>query len=481
MGASTLNRMVECLRRAALGGLTDHALLDAFVTRREDAAFEALLQRHGPMVLAVCRRVLGNVHDAEDAFQATFLVLIRQAASVRKRAAVGSWLYGVAYRTALKARAMNAKRRIKERQAAARPRAQAVEHDPDLDHELSALPEKYRVPVVLCELEGRPRKEVARLLGIAEGTLSSRLATARKRLAQRLGRPGFTVPGGASLPGALPALLLAATVKAAALVVAGRQTGGIVSAKAIALAEGMIRTMLVSKLKAWTAAVVLIGALGAGAGQLSYRVGAQAPTPAQTEPPKSRAGNAPRASAAALRQAEADLEAARGNLQAIQAQVALAQAQVAQREAVLTRLQQQGSKEKSPVPLQAIARRFAYRVPFETGFKEASDGNAIEILEVWGTRPRIEVGGQYLVHGKYTLRAHEAGKLYFYRTETEANSGPTPTYDLQQMSVPKGQGEFTLLHGMGGAGFLHVILTPAERYVPLANVYFGTGATVWRK
>src|SRR5438128_6044494 len=146
-----LQRVVRRLCREARPAATDRELLEALVTRRSEAAFEALLARHGPMVLGVCRRVLRNLHDADDAFQATFIVLIRRAGSVRKREALGSWLYGVAYRTAHKAHAMNAKRRLRERQAAGRPRTTAPESTWDLDEELGALPEHYRVPVVLCE------------------------------------------------------------------------------------------------------------------------------------------------------------------------------------------------------------------------------------------------------------------------------------------------------------------------------------------
>src|SRR5579871_1025327 len=164
MGASGMNGVVRHLCRAALAGLTDRQLLDALATRRDGAAFEALLRRHGPMVLGVCRRVLGNHHDAEDAFQATFLVLLRKAAGIRRREAVGSWLYGVAYHTARKARAMSARRHARETRAAARPRPAPTEPDADLDEALHALPEKYRVPVVLCELEGKSRREVARQL-----------------------------------------------------------------------------------------------------------------------------------------------------------------------------------------------------------------------------------------------------------------------------------------------------------------------------
>src|SRR6516225_967649 len=196
------------LRRTALlsdgWGMTDGQLLERFVARRDEAAFAALVRRHGPMVLGVCRRVLGHVQDAEDAFQAAFLVLARKAASVGQRELVGNWLYGVTYRTALDARAAATRRRTRERQVSAMPEPEAVDGvdvwtdlRPLLDRELNRLPDKYRVPVVLCDLEGRPRKEVAQQLGIPEGTLSGRLTTGRRTLARRLARHGLAPSGGA--------------------------------------------------------------------------------------------------------------------------------------------------------------------------------------------------------------------------------------------------------------------------------------------
>ena len=153
---------------------------------KDEAAFEALVRRHGPMVLGVCRRVLRNHHDAEDAFQATFLVLVRKAASIVPREMVANWLYGVAYRTALKARSMIARQRVRERQVTEMPEPEAAEPDdcwrdlqPLLDQELSRLPDKYRVPIVLCDLEGKTGKEAARQLGWPEGTVASRLARGR--------------------------------------------------------------------------------------------------------------------------------------------------------------------------------------------------------------------------------------------------------------------------------------------------------------
>jgi RNA polymerase sigma factor (sigma-70 family) len=276
-----MKTVIRHLRAAALlhkgDGPTDGQLLESFLTRREEAAFEALLRRHGPMVLGVCRRVLRNAHDAEDAFQATFLVLARKAASVLPRDMVGNWLYGVAYRTAMKARAMNAKRREKERRVAemSRPTGEACEELlAQLDYELSRLHEKYRVPVVLCELEGRSRKEVARMVGVPEGTLSSRLAQAKKILGRRLSRYG-TVAVAALLSGgaataALSPTLRASTIKAAI-------TAGTVPANVLALTEGVLKAMLLTKLKITACFGMLMLLTGIGATGLTYRATAQQP------------------------------------------------------------------------------------------------------------------------------------------------------------------------------------------------------------
>ena len=172
-GASDVNRLLCHLRRAALlsaSGPSDAQLLDAFLNRHDEAAFEALVRRHGPMVHSVCRRVVGNIHDADDAFQATFIVLVRKAGTLRSRPLLAGWLYGVACRNARKARAMSQKRRAKEKHAAEQPRPEASTNGvPEellarLDEELNRLPERYRLPVVLCELQGHSRKQAAQTL-----------------------------------------------------------------------------------------------------------------------------------------------------------------------------------------------------------------------------------------------------------------------------------------------------------------------------
>jgi RNA polymerase sigma factor (sigma-70 family) len=279
-----MRTVIRHLRRAVLlrpgDGPTDAQLLESFLTRGDEAAFEALLLRHGPMVLGVCRRLLGNPEDAEDAFQATFLVLVRKGVSIRPRDLVGNWLYGVAYRTAMKARAMNAKRREKERKAGEMPRSEPSDDGAQeellarLDYELSRLPDKYRVPVILCELEGRSRKEVACLLGLREGTLSWRLAQAKKLLARRLSLYGTVAVAALLAEGAasacLPAALRASTVKAVL-------RAGAIPAQVLALTEGVMKAMLLTKLKVTACFAALMLLAGVGATGLTYRATAQQP------------------------------------------------------------------------------------------------------------------------------------------------------------------------------------------------------------
>ncbi len=297
MTTRPMARVMRTLRTTALhhdgAGLTDGQLLECFLAQRDEAAFEALVRRHGPMVLGTCRRVLGNLPDAEDAFQAAFLVLARKAATVRPREQVGNWLYGVACRTALKARVAAARRRKHERQVTAMPHAEAVaeeqwqELQPILDQELERLPDKYRLPLVLCDLEGRTRRDVARQLGVPDGTLSNRIATARRVLAQRLTKRGITLSGGAlaavlaqnAVSAGVPPALVVSTVQAAT---GGAAASG-VSAGAAALTEGVLKAMLWNKLKP-VAVLLILAALAAGVGQAFLRAGAAGP-PARALPP----------------------------------------------------------------------------------------------------------------------------------------------------------------------------------------------------
>jgi RNA polymerase sigma factor (sigma-70 family) len=282
------NRVVRYLCGVALrqgcAALTDGQLLERFLAQRDDASFESLIQRHGPMVLGVCRRVLRNDADAEDAFQATFLVLVRKAASIVPRGMVGNWLYGVAHNTARKAKVMNSKRRARERQAGTRPRPEPPAEDWQklqavLDDELSRLPEKYRAPIVLCELEGKSIKEAARRLGWVLGTLAGRLSRGRTLLAKRVARHGLTLSGlalvglnGSSATARVPAQLVGSTVQAAASFAAGQAAAvGVVPAHVAALSEGVLKGMLLTKMKITAATVLVVVALGAGTGEFAYR------------------------------------------------------------------------------------------------------------------------------------------------------------------------------------------------------------------
>jgi RNA polymerase sigma factor (sigma-70 family) len=278
---------------------TDPELLRRFLGGRDEAAFAALLLRHGPMVLDVCRGVLGHDADAEDAFQATFLLLACKAASIRKAASLASWLHGVAYRTALRARADSARRRRHETHVPER----TTTTDPDelawrevrqaVHEELVRLPERYRAALVLCYLEGKTQDEAAAQLGLAKGTLKGHLERGRARLRARLVRRGLG-PGAALALAAWPAAtraaslpppLLAATVQAVA-------AGG-VTASVASLTQGVLNTMFRTKLKVIAALLVGFGLLGGGAAALTGLVSADQPAaPQHGDPAKPDADQA---------------------------------------------------------------------------------------------------------------------------------------------------------------------------------------------
>jgi RNA polymerase sigma factor (sigma-70 family) len=267
----------------------DGQLLARFLRSRDEAAFAALVRRHGPMVLGVCRRILRDAHNAEDAFQATFLVLVRKAGAVGRPELLGSWLYGVAYRTALKARAAAARRHARERQLMDTPAAEpeAVWNDvrPVLDEELNRLPHKYRVPVVLCYFEGKTHEEAARCLGCPRETVSTRLLRARDRLRARLTRRGLALSGGllaavlaekAAPAAEVPAGLLGNTIQVATRFAAGQAAAGAAGAPA-ALAEGVLQAMFWNQLTRVAALLVAALVLGTGGVVLTYRVTATEP------------------------------------------------------------------------------------------------------------------------------------------------------------------------------------------------------------
>jgi RNA polymerase sigma factor (sigma-70 family) len=276
--------------------LTDGQLLERFLSRREETAFAILVQRHGPMVLGTARRLLADAQDAEDAFQAVFLVLARRAAAIRKRASLASWLHGVARRVALRARAQAAARRGRERQPREMRQADPIDEltwqelRAVLDEEVGALPERCRAAVVLCDLEGKGYDQAARELGWPKSSLASRLAKARGLLRARLVRRGITLSAGAltglverEARAAVPALLTINTVKGAMAVAAGQgAAAGPLSERAVALAEGAMKGTFGTKSKAFAALValvLLVGGVGLAAQQGRQRGSGPAPAP----------------------------------------------------------------------------------------------------------------------------------------------------------------------------------------------------------
>ena len=282
-------------------GLPDAELLDRFVGRRDEAAFAALVDRHGPMVLGVCRRLIRDPHDADDAFQAVFLILARKAGGIGRKELVGNWLYGVSRRVATRARVLAARRAksdgLFDPDARRVPGpADSLAHDElgaRLHEEVGRLPERYRAPVVACYFEGKSCEEAAALLRCPVGTVKGRLARARDLLRRRLERRGVTAPA-AALATALAAPDLRAAISPVLVAQAARAglvasspsawlTAAVASSASRSLAEGVIRAMFYSKLRslALPAGLVVAGLLAAGAGLAAPQQGAPNP-PAET-------------------------------------------------------------------------------------------------------------------------------------------------------------------------------------------------------
>jgi RNA polymerase sigma factor (sigma-70 family) len=269
------------MRQDDAGALSDAALLERVVAGRDRAAFEVLVWRHGGAVLGQCRRLLRHEQDAEDAFQAVFLILLRKAGSVGKRQALASWLYKVAFRAALRLRRRQQSRRerpaVDVAAADATPELLWRDLRPVLDEEVRRLPEIYRTPFILCYLQGLTNEDAARQLGCPRGTILSRLAWARQRLRDRLTRRGLALSAAAlttclsvaEASAALPAALVQTTVNAASLFAAGTPVAGAVSAQAISLTQGVLRDMFLTKLKIVTAVLLGVGAMALGVAGLA--------------------------------------------------------------------------------------------------------------------------------------------------------------------------------------------------------------------
>ena len=281
---NVIQRLCQSAGVANPSAVRDGELLQRFVASADQAAFELLVWRYQRLVLGVCRRVLRHSHEAEDAFQATFLALARKAGSISQRDSLGSWLYQVAYRIALKAGAQRGQRALHERQGldlSAVAAAEAVAGDdlqPALDRELSDLPEKYRAPVVLCYLEGKSYDEAALQLGCPKGTVSTRLTYARELLRKRLVRRGLALStaalaslgGTPSASASVPTTLLSSTVGAAVLYASGKTALPGVAPGVVALADGAVRGLFLGQVQMF-AAVLAAGLLCSGMAIVGYR------------------------------------------------------------------------------------------------------------------------------------------------------------------------------------------------------------------
>jgi RNA polymerase sigma factor (sigma-70 family) len=300
VGRGIVFRQIDRLfRDGTLGGLEDGQLLERYLARRDESAFEALVDAHGPMVLSLCRRMLRDPRDIEDAFQATFLVLVRKAPAIRDRGLLSNWLYGVAYRVARRARTQTLRRRSRETAVAdlevatGRETREAGEIAPVLDQELNRLPEKYRAPLVLCYLRGCTHDQAAAELRCPVGTVRSRLARGRDLLKQRLTRRGLAptaaiLGAGRVVPSRLftatvPPALGSATVRAA-LGFGSSSTlhAGAAAASLLALSQGVLTTMKLAQLK-WIGLTLLTTSLSAGGVVAVSFAAAQPPRTATSE------------------------------------------------------------------------------------------------------------------------------------------------------------------------------------------------------
>jgi RNA polymerase sigma factor (sigma-70 family) len=305
MGTAPVNGFLQRLRQAmaaeTLSAFPDSELIDRFLANHEEAAFQALLHRHGPMVLRVCRRTLSDEHDVEDAFQASFLALASQARTLRKRESLASWLHCIAYHIALDACKSRKRRRKHEAVAAVPDRTPALADDVAwkelrsiLDEELASLPERLSAPLVLCYLEGLTQDEAAARLGQSKSSFRRNLERARKLLGNRLTRRGITLSAALFAPllsdcaasAAVPAVLAAATTEAAVAYAAGKAVAALATARALALAKGLVQPLVSAKIKCVCA--LLLAAVVAGGAVLSRDAHSAPPMlpPAERQPEK---------------------------------------------------------------------------------------------------------------------------------------------------------------------------------------------------
>ncbi|MFI5457215.1 MAG: sigma-70 family RNA polymerase sigma factor [Isosphaerales bacterium] len=302
---AVLRQLRTLFNVGTIAELTDGQILERFATSRGEAAelaFAVLVERHGPMVLRVCRGVLADPDDQEDAFQATFLVLFKKARSLWVRDSLGPWLHQVAYRTASCARSAAARRRRHERRAAMSRQESRHEIGDELGRvlhqEIDRLPERYRVPLVLCDLEGRSHEQAARHLGWPIGTVKSRQARGRERLRDRLRRRGLAPNAGllaaALLPDGrnalLPPALVDSTTRAVLQFV---PLPMIVRGSAASIAQGVLKSMLLTQWLKVASVLFVLGATVSGAGLLTQQGTAGDPPRSQRKPQAARAHDGP--------------------------------------------------------------------------------------------------------------------------------------------------------------------------------------------
>jgi RNA polymerase sigma factor (sigma-70 family) len=258
--------------------------LRRFLSDRDENAFTTLVRRHGPLVLAVCGRILNNIQDTEDAFQATFLVLISKARSIAKQASLASWLHGVARRVAVRLETKTRKREKYDRQHLPRPAPDSLQEviwrdlRALLDEEVARLPGRYREPFVLCYMQGKTNEEAAKLLGCAKGTIDSRLSRARERLRQRLVRRGLGVSAGLvatmlsqnAVSANVPIGLELLTIKSAVSYAAGPGMG-LISKQVLSLTQEIVKAMFLTKLKIVAVVALFVGLTATGAGLLTHQ------------------------------------------------------------------------------------------------------------------------------------------------------------------------------------------------------------------
>jgi RNA polymerase sigma factor (sigma-70 family) len=313
MPGSPLSEFIRCLRRMASIGdgevASDGQLLERFVSRRDESAFETLLARHGPMVLGVCRRILGDPHDAADAFQAVFLILAHKADSIGRPRALGSWLYRIAQRTAVRAKVQRDRRRARQSILDDLPAAETIEElawselRQVLDEEVNRLPQKYRAVVLCCYLQEKTYTEAAKSLGLAAGTVSSRLARARDILRKRLLRRGLalsssllgTLLAQQAMSAAVPSVLRTITTQAALRIAAGQTVlAGLVTEPVAALTKEVLKTMFMTKLRMTGLVLLVLSILSAGTVVITHGAWAEKPIDVpkvETPPPAPPAPN----------------------------------------------------------------------------------------------------------------------------------------------------------------------------------------------